>query len=82
MTRQPSHSSLPPDPEQMSNKRASRAARAVTAFQDVTGTDDEDVLCDLLADLMHWADRNDYDFDAALTRGRDHYEAETTGECA
>jgi hypothetical protein len=68
---------LPPDPEQMNDKRAAWASLAVRAFQVATGTDDEDVLGDLLADLMHWADRHDYDFDAAFDRGRLHYEAET-----
>ncbi len=82
MTHQTPHTNLPPDLEKMNDKRAAWAARAVAAFQDITGTDDEDALCDLLADLMHWADRCNYDFDAALIRGRDHYEAETMGECA
>jgi len=45
-----------------------------------TGTDLEDALADLLADLMHWADRNSHDFDAALERARWHYEAETAAE--
>jgi hypothetical protein len=42
-----------------------------------TGTDQEAALGDLLADLMHWTDRNGQDFDAALDRARGHYEAET-----
>jgi len=73
-------STLPPDPEGMNDKRAEWASRAITAFQDATGTEDEDALGDLLTDLMHWADRNQYDFEAALFRGRDHYEAETIGD--
>lgn len=71
---------LPPDPERMNGRRAAWAGRAVAEFQHATGTDDEDALSDLLADLMHWADRNNYDFDAALLRGRDHYAAETAAE--
>jgi hypothetical protein len=71
---------LPPDPEGKNDNRAAWAGVAIAAFQEVTGTDDEDVLGDLLADLMHWADRDQYDFDAALTRGRAHYEEETTGD--
>ena len=47
------------------------------AFREATGTDAEDALSDLLADLMHWADRSDYDFEAALLRGRGHYGTET-----
>jgi hypothetical protein len=46
----------------------------------VTGTDEEDALGDLLADLMHWADRRNFDFGLALDRARWHYEEETTGE--
>jgi hypothetical protein len=50
---------LPPDPESMNDDRAEWAAAALTEFQRVTGTEDEDALGDLLTDLMHWADRND-----------------------
>ncbi len=73
---------LPADPEDMNTDRASWAETALHEFQRVTGTDDEDCLCDLLCDLMHWCDRNDVDFVAALTRARMHYEAETTPEAA
>lgn len=71
---------LPGDPENMNSDRASWASAALREFQRVTGTDDEDRLGDLLCDLMHWCDRNDLDFDAALSRARMHYEAETTPE--
>jgi hypothetical protein len=27
---------------------------------------------------MHWSDRNNFDFEAALNRARMHYQAETT----
>lgn len=73
-------STVPPDPEQMNDKRSAWAGAAVATFQQATGTDDEDALTDLLCDLMHWADRADYDFQAALTRATDHYAAETAGE--
>ena len=59
---------LPPDPEHMNDDRAAWAASALTAFMRCTGTDPEDALGDLLANLMHWSDRNNYDFDAALDR--------------
>jgi hypothetical protein len=62
----------------MNDNRAEWAAEALRQFQSITGTDDEDALGDLLCDLMHWSDRNNYDFDAALSRARMHYEAETT----
>jgi hypothetical protein len=69
---------LPPDPENMNNDRAEWAASALRQFQCVTGTDYEDSLGDLLCDLMHWCDRNNFDFGLALNRARGHYEAETT----
>jgi hypothetical protein len=71
---------LPPDPEGMNDACANWAAGAVQTFQAITGTDEEDVLSDLLADLMHWSDRNHYDFEAALLRARGHYHAETLGD--
>lgn len=73
-------SPLPPDPEGRNDDRASWAGQAVKAFQNATGTDDEDALSDLLADLRHWADRQNYDFEAALLRAQDHYEAETAAD--
>jgi len=71
---------LPPDPDGKNDDRAAWAGSAVGAFVQVTGTDQEDALGDLLADLMHWSDRNNYDFGAALDRARWHYEAETAEE--
>jgi len=68
---------LPPDPEGMNGDRAEWAAAALRHFQCITGTDYEDSLGDLLGDLMHWADRNNFDFDAALARAQGHYAAET-----
>jgi len=56
--------------------RAEWANQALNAFQEAVATDDEDVVCDLLADMMHWCDLNGKDFDAELSRGRMHYEAE------
>jgi hypothetical protein len=73
---------LPPDPDGMNDKRASWAGSALAVFMRDTSTEDEDALGDLLADLMHWCDRNNYDFDAALERAHGHYEAETLGEGA
>ena len=68
---------LPPDPENMNDDRAAWAAAALRHFQCTTGTDDEDALVDLLGDLLHWCDRNTFDFEAALACARMHYEAET-----
>jgi hypothetical protein len=71
---------LPPDPDNMNDDRAVWAGNALATFMQQTGTDQEGALCDLLADLMHWCDRNNSDFDAALERARAHYETETIGE--
>lgn len=68
---------LPPDPENMNGSRAAWASVALRAFRGVTGTDEGDALADLLADLMHWADRNNVDFELALDRARWHYAEET-----
>jgi hypothetical protein len=67
-----------PDPDGQNARRAEWAAIALDAFQGETGTDDEDVLADLLCDLLHWCDREGYAFKEALRRGKSHYEAETT----
>jgi hypothetical protein len=71
---------LPPDPEEMNDARSSWADAAIAAFQDETNTDIEDAVADLLCDLMHWCDRNMFDFDRELERGKNHYEEETTPE--
>jgi hypothetical protein len=71
---------LPPDPEEMNDARASRAAVALCRFQQETGSDDDTALVDLLCDLMHWCDRGGADFDGALQDARMHYEAETSPE--
>jgi hypothetical protein len=70
---------MPPDPEGMNDRRAEWAAAALRAFMEATGTDEENALGDLLTDMMHWADRNNFDFDSALDRARCHYVEETDG---
>jgi hypothetical protein len=74
--------------------RALWGALAVVSFASVTGLrrdvqiDPETVLCDLLADLMHWSDLQKssgcivelLDFESALERARDHYSAECVDE--
>lgn len=67
-----------PDPEGQNDDRASWAATALGAFRKETRTDPEDAISDLLADLMHWCDRNDSNFEHELARGRRHYEEETS----
>lgn len=64
-------------------------AFALLGFADVTGqveevsSDPETVLCDLLADLMHWCDDQGggkmveaVNFESALERARRHYDDE------
>lgn len=71
-------SALPPDPDGQNDWRAGAAQKALTAFMRESGCDLEDSLGDLLCDLMHWSDRNNFDFEAALCRAQGHYESETT----
>jgi hypothetical protein len=68
---------LPPDPEGRNEDRASFAEAAMGAFHRKCHTEREDGLADLLANLMHWADRNGFKFETELRRARMHYEAET-----
>jgi hypothetical protein len=71
---------LPPDPEHMNDERAAWAAQALITFIAATGTDFQDALPDLLADLMHWCDRHNVSFSAELGKAHQHYEAETQEE--
>jgi len=71
---------LPPDPEDMNNDRANWAQIALEAFTAATGTDREDAICDLIADLGHWCDRNNMNLEVEIQRGAWHYDAETGGE--
>lgn len=66
---------LPPDPDGMNGERARFAG---VALEHVCGTDREDSLSDLLCDLMHWADRNDLDFQNELERAIRNYHSETS----
>ena len=68
---------LPPDPENMNDHHAQRAA---VILRQIHGSDYEAALADLLCDLMHWCDRNGLNFDDELCRARIHYDAETTPE--
>lgn len=73
---------LPPDPENMNDDRAEWAAAAIHAFGHTTrmiqaGEDHDTIVCDLIADIMHWCDRNEVDFDDCLRIATNHYSAET-----
>jgi hypothetical protein len=67
-----------PDPDGKNALRAEWAETALRAFQEETGTDDEDMLADLLCDMMHWCDREGFVFKEALRRATSHYGEETT----
>ncbi len=54
-----------------------RAERAAAALDTVYSQDREGVT-DLLADLMHYADRERIDFEQALKTARHHHQTETT----
>lgn len=76
---------LPADPDGQNDDRASWAHAALKEFASITGMDtagedDETIFGDLLADMMHWCDRNSVSFEAMLERARSNYEAETSPE--
>jgi hypothetical protein len=71
---------LPPDPEEMNAERSEWADTAIQAFRAMCGTDPEDAVCDLLADLHHYCDRHGYEWIAEYDRGQMHYDAETQQE--
>ncbi len=58
---------------------AACAAVALKAFRRATGTDPEDAVVDLLADLMHWCLQNGQDFEKGLKRARLHVGDELAG---
>lgn len=68
---------IPRDPDSENANRTRWAQAALWAFQKETRTDDEDALADLLCDLMHWSDRNDFNFTDEHRRASYHYAAET-----
>ena len=69
---------LPPDPDGMNDERARLAWSTISMFERATHTDREDSLSDLLVDLMHWADRNELDFQDELDRAIRNYHSETS----
>lgn len=73
---------LPADPDGKNDSRATWAQQALVRFQEITGTDDGDAICDLLCNLMHLCDRSEegVSFESQLERARKHYEAETSDE--
>jgi hypothetical protein len=64
----------------MNDDRASWAGIALHHFRRATGAGREDAVGDLLCELMHWCDRNNFDFELAPYRARGRYIAVTTLE--
>ena len=69
---------IPPDPENMNNNRAYWAGEAIDVFEGRTGVEQKDSLCDLLADLRHWSDRQGFNWERELKRAMSHYKKEIT----
>lgn len=63
--------------QQMNSERATWALRAVRAFAEIVGSDnDQEAFGDLMADMRHLADAMKWDFHAALDKSYQHYSAE------
>lgn len=65
------------DPDNQNDDRADWGGEMIEAIMNATGTDREDALSDGLADLMHWANREGFDFAIELQRACTQFEAET-----
>lgn len=75
---------MPPDPEQMNDRRSEWAAHALDTFSRDTyhrplgaGEDNETTASDLVADIRHWCDRNGVEWESVLRRAEGHYADET-----
>ena len=70
-----------PDIEE-NNKWAEVAQAYLDLFMKQTGCEPENALADLLANLAHWCDRNDTEFETERRRAAMHYGEETDGRGA
>ncbi len=61
-------------------QRAACVEQAIIVYREHTGTNQEDVLADLLCDLMHWSDAKAENFGAALISARANYMRNFTDE--
>lgn len=71
------------DPDGINDERSLWAGKALDTFQELTGSDDDTALGDLLCDLMHFADRHPTThqaFHKALSNAQSNYAAETSKE--
>lgn len=66
------------DPDEMNEQRAAWASAAIDLFSRATGADtEEESLCDLITDLLHWAERHDIDWQKTLAASISRYFDET-----
>lgn len=56
--------------------RVAWAEAALQAFIQQTGCDRADAVCDLVCNLKHWCDANNFDRTSEFARGEMHYDAE------
>jgi hypothetical protein len=61
-------------------ERSLWAWKALLAYMEYSKTDDDHLLCDLLADLMHWATITKRDFNQSLKQARSHHATEIREE--
>ena len=73
---------LPEDPAADTERRADRGRELLGRYMAATGTDEDAALGDLLADLRHMADRDNYDYELADARGESYHADETAQQAA
>lgn len=82
---------IPPDPEEMNERRSGAAEQALLSFaEDIGETEEsgglgalaEQNISDLLADLAHYCDRRGLKLKKCLAQARLHYVEETGGQGA
>jgi hypothetical protein len=71
---------VPPDPDGMNSKRAKWARKALETHMLATRNDPETVFGDLLADMIHFADRHGIDFKDEVGCALECHKDETTIE--
>src|SRR5690348_13961275 len=62
------------------DRRVQQAATVLRAYQQLTNSDDCDLLSDLLGDLLHWCDRHDRDIFHELDTALWHHGEEVKDE--
>lgn len=67
---------LPEDPAVDTERRADRGRELLDRYMALTGTDEDAALGDLLADLRHMADRDNYDYGLADARAESYHAEE------